>query len=99
MSLATVPVVCNAHQTCFACPDQWEGELTDGTQFYFRYRHGVASLSTSSGHLGWEDDPNRVSVDHGDDMQGLFESDEARVRVFTRLLLEKFPHMKGVLGG
>lgn len=97
MSLGTVPVVTDAHQTCFACPDQWEGELVDGTQFYFRYRHGVASLSTSSGHLGWEDDPNRVSVDHGDDMQGVFASDEDRVRVFTRLLLVKFPHMKGVL--
>jgi len=31
--------------TCGACPVQIEGELTDGRQFYFRYRHAHASLA------------------------------------------------------
>lgn len=33
--------------TCFACPTQAEGKLTDGRMFYFRARHGTWDLRVS----------------------------------------------------
>jgi hypothetical protein len=38
-------LVVEDEQTCYACPTQWEGRLTDGRYFYFRYRGGWASLA------------------------------------------------------
>lgn len=34
-------------RTCFACPSQWEGSLSDGRMFYIRYRHGTFALRFS----------------------------------------------------
>lgn len=32
-------------KTCDACPTQWEGKLSDGKVFYFRYRGGQIRFS------------------------------------------------------
>lgn len=38
-------LVATDERTCAACPTQWEGQLHDGRHFYFRYRHGNATLA------------------------------------------------------
>ena len=51
-------------QTCSACPTQWEGRLKDGREFYFRYRHGYASLELygiASGQAGMVTHPNGMA--------------------------------------
>jgi hypothetical protein len=81
------PLIAEQHQTCYGCPDQWEGRLLSGEFFYFRYRSGWASLAV--GHdadavSGRQD----VGMGHGDGLQGIFESAEARTAVFNKLLFE-----------
>lgn len=39
--------IINIYCSCGACPTQYEGTLEDGRMFYFRYRHGFASLNES----------------------------------------------------
>ena len=34
-------------QTCFACPSQWEGKLSDGRMIHIRYRWGHLSIRIS----------------------------------------------------
>ena len=40
----THPAIANHEVTCPSVPVQVDGELTDGTTFYFRYRFGSAAL-------------------------------------------------------
>ena len=76
------PRVAYSVLTCGACPEQYDGMLTDGRPLYFRYRSGWASLAIGADCLGGED----VGMEHGDSLQGMFESPEDRNRVFTALL-------------
>lgn len=76
------PRVAQVRQTCTACPEQYEGTLTNGRDFYFRYRAGVASLAVGNDPRGRVD----VSTEHGDGMQGIFASNDDRNHVFTELL-------------
>lgn len=78
----------NARLTCEACPEQYEGQLTDGRYFYFRYRHGMASLAVAS-------TPTQVAgrIDETLDLKpgpmepdGMFTSQEQRDNTFTTLL-------------
>lgn len=74
-------------QTCYGCPEQYEGKLTDGRWFYFRYRWGYASLAVGDDHdavMGRQD----VGMGVGDGLQGIFDSPEQRDRVFGELLAE-----------
>ncbi len=73
-----------ATQTCWGCPDAYEGRLVDGREFYFRYRYGHVTLRVSHG----EDDERVASRSLGDSLQGVFESSEQRDRVFSQLLNE-----------
>ena len=34
------PTIKTLTRTCFLCPEQWEGELSDGRSIYARERHG-----------------------------------------------------------
>jgi len=73
------PAILTAEETCGACPVQWEGTLTDGGPFYFRYRFATASLARTP-------DSPEVSMPFGDHrLDGIFESDEDRDRVFAEL--------------
>lgn len=69
------------HQmTCYACPTQAEGILEDGRQFYFRYRWGVASLSTShrTGHTAPDGiDGGYAEEAIGDPLDGFLTEAEA----------------------
>lgn len=84
------PRIDNYKQTSFACPEQYEGQLLTGEFFYFRYRHGCASL-----YLSWYQIPYGpssadacTSMSVGDGLQGIFESDEQRNGTFKKLLDE-----------
>lgn len=79
------PLVATQQRTCGACPEQWEGTLTDGHLFYFRYRHGWASLGVALPGADPVDDPGEVGVEHGEPLQGAFDSDDARSEVFGQL--------------
>lgn len=74
------PAIRTADLTCIACPEVWEGVLIDGSRFRLRYRSGRAVLTVSS------DDGVRSSDEQvGDWLAGIFEDDEERNAVFTRL--------------
>lgn len=90
MTGLTDPRIDNYRQTGFSCPESYEGELLTGEFFYFRYRNGCASL-----YLSWYIIPHGplsadvyTSMDVGDDLQGIFESDEQRNGTFKKLLDE-----------
>lgn len=61
-------VVREDHKTCEACPTQWEGALKDGRTFYFRYRHGYASLTVS------EPDEDNYLINQNTDRSRYFET-------------------------
>lgn len=44
MSIIIKSSVC----TCWACPTQYEGTLSDGNSFYFHYRYGCWSFSIAA---------------------------------------------------
>lgn len=71
-----------------ACPQQANGFLRNGEYFYFRYRHGVASLRT------WDPDdedqdilaPKRFAhLPHGDEWDGCLSSQQELNEVFSEL--------------
>ena len=78
-----------------ACPEQHEGVLTTGEHFYFRYRHGWASL-TLGDRPGVYGPPTRYvnspgfiaeqGMEVGDGLQGIFDDDEQRNSTFSTLL-------------
>ncbi|MFI2663325.1 hypothetical protein [Micromonospora carbonacea] len=80
------PLIATQQQTCWVCPDQWEGTLTNGSLFYYRYRSGWASLGIAAPGGEPAADPGEVGVAWGDPLQGAFDSDNDRTRVFTLLL-------------
>lgn len=73
------PAVKDSEQTCGACPEAYEGTLTDGRTFTFRYRHGYASLTVGDHGVG-------RAV--GDSLRGVFDSPEERDATFTELLAD-----------
>lgn len=71
-----------------ACPQQFNGWLNNGEYFYFRYRHGIASLRT------WDEDdeeqdiiyPKRFAhLPHGDEWDGCLSSQQELNEVFSEL--------------
>jgi hypothetical protein len=77
------PQINTSTQTCFACPEQYEGQLVDGRRFYFRYRNGWASLAVGGDDVSGRQD---VGMAVGDGLQGIFDSPEQRDQVFAELL-------------
>lgn len=80
------PFIAEQRQTCYGCPDQWEGRLVDGRYFYLRYRHGWASLGVGATPDAAVGDRGEVGVNHGDGLQGIFDGDDDRAAVFAELL-------------
>lgn len=79
------PRVASSVLTCSVCPEQYEGKLVDGRWFYFRYRSGFAALAIGHDYdavMGRQDVGGAV----GDGLQGVFDSEEQRDRVFAELL-------------
>lgn len=79
------PQILSSEQTCFGCPEEHEGRLTDGRWFYFRYRSGWASLAVRDNYedvAGQQD----VGMEVGDGLQGIFDNSEQRDEVFAELL-------------
>lgn len=58
----------NLNQTCFAFPSQWEGETTEGENFYARYRWGWF-YAEIDGKLIYE-------WESGDDFDGVMPEEE-----------------------
>jgi len=85
------PLVVFAKQTCCACPEQWEGKLAGGWQFYFRYRSGIASIGVGPDEDSAVSDPHEMCIEHGDSLQGAFESPEVRDDIFAALLDMRMP--------
>lgn len=79
MSGINHPLVLESAHTCSACPDQYEGTLTDGTEFYLRYRSGRAELGVGADQdaaVMDTIDGARISEQIGDYLDGMFDSDE-----------------------
>jgi len=79
------PLVASYVKTCEACPEQYEGTLTDGRIFYFSYSRGEVFLG-----IGRTLDEavraqgTRVELDKPAD--GMFDSEEQRDEMFAALL-------------
>ena len=95
------PMVEECTQTCFACPEAYEGLLKDGRAFYFRYRYGTARLGVGRvlDDAVWASSPLRrhhpqppetryALKDVGDDLQGMFDNTEQRDEIFNALMKE-----------
>lgn len=76
-------------RTCEACPEQYEGVLSDGTWFYFRYRFGRASLGIGGSIEEAISDFNTVTLLWGDSLQGMFDSIQDRDNVLLQLLRKR----------
>ena len=71
-----IPTLQSIEKTCTACPAQWEGELSDGTRFYVRYRFGVLRV----GFGATPDDAvadTRFEWELGDALDGWMDWDQA----------------------
>ena len=81
--------VATQRRTSLACPEQYDGTLTDGRAFYFRYRHGWASLDLGAtvDAAVWDERETGVTV--GAHLDGIFESDDERNATFAALLAER----------
>lgn len=84
------PRIANHYMTSYACPEQYDGELTTGEFFYFRYRHGYAALYLKWGEVPYGPDSADAytGMSVGDSLQGIFENDEQRNATFKKLLDE-----------
>jgi hypothetical protein len=86
----THPLVASQKRTSGACPEQYEGQLTDGRWFYFRYRFGWATLGLGPNIDTAVDNAHRSEgVGWGDKLQGEFDSTEDCTNVFSQLLVRR----------
>lgn len=77
-------LVATYRQTCIACPTQYEGTLKDGQVFYFRYRHGRASLGLGADEEAAVCDPSTEVIRFGDG-HGYVTEDEFKM-LFVHLM-------------
>ena len=81
------PLVKSFTQTCEACPEQYEGIMTDGQHFYFRYRHGIARLGIGDSPItAYQDSTVQGIVSLRKRVDGMFDDDAQRDAVFAQLL-------------
>lgn len=83
------PLVAESWQSCGACPEQYEGRLTDGRHFYFRLRHGLAQLGvghTVDAAVRSTVGASRVETAVDTQGGGAFDSTAQRDDVFAELL-------------
>jgi hypothetical protein len=78
------PLVASYVKTCEACPEQYEGTLTDGRIFYFSYSRGQAFLGIGRTlDEAVHEQGTRVELDKPAD--GMFDSEEQRNKMFAEL--------------
>ena len=85
------PAVAECRQTCEVAPEQYEGRLTDGRHFYFRFRFGRAQLglgaTVEAAVASTVIEPVQVHVDTPAGEYGAcFETEAQRDAVFADLL-------------
>jgi hypothetical protein len=79
-------LVATYRETCIACPTQYEGTLKDGRVFYFRYRHGRATLGLGADEHAAVCDPSTVGIRFEEDhLSGYVTEDEFK-DLFVRLM-------------
>lgn len=80
--------------TGLGCPEVHEGTLLGGQSFFFRYRHGTASLG-----VGWNPEAAMMAsslngdaayLEVGDPIQGVFFDDRDRDDTFATLLAQVY---------
>ena len=75
-------------KTCSACPEQYEGELSNGDKFYVRCRWGHARLGVSSISIDDAVQATPVSeIHYDDDMQGAFDNGDLK-KLFEQASIE-----------
>lgn len=80
------PLIRTCEKTCASNPEQYEGTLTDGRFFYFRYRWGGAALGVGATLDEAANNAIRGRIDVGTEMAGQFDSPAQRDRVFNEML-------------
>ena len=81
----THPLIETSANTCSSNPEQYEGRLTDGRWFYFRYRFGRADLGFGPDIDTAVDDSLNHRLPIGGRYQGEFDDVDQRDAVFARL--------------
>lgn len=70
-----------------ACPEQYEGRLTNGLMFYFRFRRGSAGLWLGTDdETVWSGAAGHARMAWGDRLLGMFARPDERDYVFAALL-------------
>lgn len=83
------PQIATSKKTCDSNPEQYEGWLTDGRWFYFRYRWGTAELGIGADlDAAVEDSLNHGRTVGESGYEGEFVSTEQRDAAFAELLRE-----------
>lgn len=80
------PRVATCTMTLPRAPEEYEGQLTDGRWFYFRYRWGHASLGIGRDVDEAVDRSDDFTVCEGGENAGQWPDEATRDAVFTRLL-------------
>lgn len=92
-------IVSDLTMTCPAVPVQFEGDLSDGSRFYFRYRFGEAALGTGPDDEAARSFEGRTWLSIGDDYDGSMTMEQFAA-TFLRLLVERVktvPSLQGLL--
>ena len=75
-------------RTCFACPEQYEGELSNGEKFYVRCRWGHARLGVSPNSVDEAVHAKPISeIYYDDDIQGVFDAGDLK-KLFEQVNIE-----------
>lgn len=83
------PLVEESKLTSWACPEQYEGTLTTGETFYFRYRCGVASVGVGPDlNSAVHDSFHHELTVSEDPLEGNFSSISIRDETFATLLAD-----------
>jgi len=79
------PLIASYVRTCEACPEQYEGTLTDGRSFYFSYSRGEVFLGIGRTlDEAIREQGVRAALDKPAD--GMFDSEKQRDEMFAELL-------------
>jgi hypothetical protein len=72
-------VLVRVHQTCMACPSQWDAWDANGQYYYLRYRYGRGTVETASSEQDYLENGPTVLVTEfirGDQLDGEISLDE-----------------------
>lgn len=61
--------IVKAHQTCYACPSQWDAWDEEGNYWYLRFRHGYGTAEDCGGTAQFFFDADSNGLDGVIDLQ------------------------------